>query len=136
MSKLTDELNAMGFRTTRDLARLGPARYYIDYRTRHAHAHGYSDHRITVYFLDDDGSVRQKELRPNPSGTAKEVREKHLAAAVEFYDKRKDTEAVEWVRSPFTEGWYWLPRPTYDHVMSLVKARRAEQKEAAKAERN
>lgn len=137
MSKLTTELSAMGFRTTRDLARLGPIRHYLDYRTQHAHAFGHSDHRITAYFLMDDGSVRMKELRPGGHGTAKENREKHLAEAVKYYDNRPDTETVEWVRSPFTEqGWYWLPKPTYDHVMDLVKAWRKEQKEAAKADSN
>lgn len=134
MSKLTDELESMGFRTTRDLARLGPIRHYIAYNTEHPHALGWKDYWVKVYFLLDDGTVKYKEIRHVRGGsTAKENRDAHLKAATDYYANRKGAEPVEWVRSPFTDHWYWLPKPTYDHVMTLVKARRAEQKAKAKA---
>lgn len=134
MSKLTDELEAMGFRTTRDLVRLGEVKSYIAYNTEHPHALGWKDYWVKVYFLFDDGRVTYKEIRHVRGGsTAKANRDAHLNVAIEYYDKRKDTVPVEWVRSPFTdEGWYWIPKQTYDHVMELVKAWRKEQRAQAK----
>jgi hypothetical protein len=131
MSKLTDDLVSMGFRTTRDLAWRGPVQVYIGYAVNHPHAYGYTDHRVTVYRRTGTGEVRFKELRPGGAGAAKENRERHLAAAIEYYGKFPQVgySEVEWVRSPFTEhGWYWIPKQTYDAVMADVKTWRAEQK--------
>lgn len=136
MSKLSEELSAMGYRVTKDLALLGPVRCYIDYNIHHPHALGWHEYWVKVVFLNEDGTGKFKKLDGLRSGgSAKENRDAHFNAAVEYYNRRAGSEPVEWVRSPLAlyGDWEWIPKPTYDHVMELVKARRKEQKAKAKA---
>lgn len=118
MSKLTERLDeALGIHNEYDFARVGEAETWIDYRTGHAHAQGYSNRRAVVHFVRD--GKRLKKVIRERGGSAADDREACVQAAFAFVSKALDLE-IEWVAGPFLNSW--MPRDVRERVMAKLKA--------------
>lgn len=129
MSKYTDDLyDALGLVNTWDISR----RYEcptISYSTRHPHASGHSDYRVKIEVLVN-GKWRRKTLRPGSDGTAKENRDRHLQAAVDWATEHLGIS--DWSPTGCESGT-WIPTEVKNRIKADLaqwrKARRAEQKD-------
>jgi hypothetical protein len=139
MSKLVEDLRAMGIRNTLDIMKRADLKVAMFYNTEHPHAFGHKDYRVAIHFITSEGKHKTKTLR-RPDfpdfrmGTAKENRERFFEAARKYFDEKmwRGEGTVEWVRDPFTAyGWQWIPKRTHDALMAEVKAWRAAQKTTA-----
>jgi hypothetical protein len=136
MSKLTEDLRAMGIRNTLEIMQHADLKVAMFYHTEHAHAFGHKDYRVVIRFIDREGNPRVKTLRRSDlpdiqMGTAKENRERFFEGARKYFDEKmwRGEGTVEWVRDPFTAyGWHWIPKRTHDALMAEVKAWRAAQR--------
>jgi hypothetical protein len=140
MSRLADDLRAMGIRNTLEIMKRAEVKVVMFYNTQHPHANGYTDHRISIHFITSKGAHKSRTLRRTELdvsyGTAKENREQFFEGGRKWFNEKlwRGEGTIEWVRDPFTEqGWQWIPKQTHDALMADVKAWRAEQKTTAQS---